>query len=201
VLKEVADPRAFGVAVLAGERLERVLEKPATPPSNLAVIGVYAFRREVFEVIARLRPSARGELEIADAINGLIEGGLTVDTSVTTEHWIDTGKMEDMLAANRAVLDSEPFAATPADCDVVAPCAIHPTARVTRSRIGPYVAIGPNCVITDCVIENSIVMEDTVIEDSPGIMDSMIGRFAFVQRAPLGARLTLGDHSRFEGPA
>lgn len=219
VLKEVADPRAFGVAVIDGERLVRVVEKPADPPSNLAVIGVYAFRPPVFDVIAHQRPSARGELEIADAINGLLDHGLRVDTSVTTEHWIDTGKMEDILAANRTVLDTfaagvDPSALLSAStvdgmvqvgsgaslyaCTVRGPVVIGAGARLSRCAIGPYVAIGDGCEIADSALTNTIVMEQTVVRSSPGIRDSMIGRFAVVTGAPAGARLTLGDHSRFE---
>jgi glucose-1-phosphate thymidylyltransferase len=219
VLKEVADPRAFGVAVIDGKRLIRVVEKPADPPSNLAVIGVYAFRPPVFDVIAHQRPSARGELEIADAINGLLDRGVRVDTSVTTGHWIDTGKMEDILAANRTVLDTFASSLDPAatisastvegmlqvgprasldSCSVRGPVVIGAGARLSRCAIGPYVAVGDGCEIADSALTNTIVMEQSVVRSSPGIRDSMIGRFAVVTGAPAGARLTLGDHSRFE---
>lgn len=219
VLKEVADPRAFGVALIDGERLVRVVEKPADPPSNLAVIGVYAFGPPVFDVIAHQTPSARGELEIADAINGLLDRGLRVDTSVTTEHWIDTGKMEDILAANRTVLATFASSLDPAatisastvegmvqvgpgasldSCSVRGPVVIGTGARLYRCAIGPYVAVGDGCQIADSALTNTIVMEQSVVRSSPGIRDSMIGRFAVVTGAPAGARLTLGDHSRFE---
>lgn len=219
VLKEVADPRAFGVAVIQGERLVGVVEKPAEPPSNLAVIGVYAFRPPVFDVIAHQSPSARGELEIADAINGLLDRGLRVDTSVTTEHWIDTGKMEDILAANRTVLDtftadidsSAMVSASTVEgmvrvgpgalldaCTVRGPVVIGAGARLSRCAIGPYTAIGDGCEITDSTLANTILMEQSVVRSSPGVRDSMIGRFALVAGAPAGACLTLGDHSRFE---
>ncbi len=219
VLRSVPDPRAFGVAVMDGERLTRVIEKPAQPPTDLAVIGVYAFKPVVFDVIAGQKPSARGELEIADAINGLLERGLRVDTSVTAEEWIDTGKMEDMLAANRTILATIEAGvaqgakvsgkqeglvrieagATVADCVLRGPVAIGPGARLRGSTIGPNVAIGRDSVVEFSTIENSIVMEESEIRDCPGIADSMIGRFAHVSSAPVGARLTLGDHSRFEG--
>lgn len=219
ILKEVADPRAFGVGTMLEGRLLRVDEKPAEPTSNLAVIGVYAFRSDVFEVIAGLSPSDRGELEIADAINGLIQGGLEVEAVVSDDYWVDTGKMEDMLEANRAVLASLDQGcenvSVPASCvatglvrigpnAVVTDCTLHGPvtigegARVTGSTVGPDVAIGPNCSVERSIIQNSIVMESTLIEDCPGIEDSMIGRFAEVRRAPAGSRLVLGDHSRFE---
>ncbi len=219
VLRSVPDPRAFGVAVMDGERLTRVIEKPAQPPTDLAVIGVYAFKPVVFDVISGQEPSARGELEVADAINGLLERGLRVDTSVTAEEWIDTGKMEDMLAANRTILatieagvasDAKvsgrreglvhiEAGVTVADCVLRGPVAIGAGARLRGSTIGPNVAIGRDCVVEFSTIENSIVMEESEIRDCPGISDSMIGRFAHVSSAPAGARLTMGDHSRFEG--
>jgi len=201
VLKEVPDPRAFGVAVIEGERLRRVVEKPSSPPSNLAVIGVYAFRPPVFDVIRGLEPSPRGEFEIADAINGLIERGLTVEASVTGDYWIDTGKMADILAANRAVLEA--FASAPAARDGVTfipPVAVSPDAIVEESRVGPYVSIGPGCVVRRSAVQDSILMEGAAVEDCPGIRHSMIGRSTLIRRAPAGAVLTLGDHSCFEGP-
>lgn len=219
VLRRVPDPRAFGVAVMDGERLATVVEKPAEPPTDLAVIGVYAFRPRVFDVIAAQRPSARGELEIADAINGLLERGHRVDTTVTAEEWIDTGKMEDMLAANRtilATLESEvpdgalvrssavglvciERGAVIEDSDLVGPVVIGAGTTVRNSRLGPNVSVGTGCTVENATFENCIVMEQTEIRDCPGIIDSMVGRFAHVCGAPQGARLTLGDHSRFEG--
>lgn len=219
VLRRVPDPRAFGVAVMDGERLTKVIEKPAEPPTDLAVIGVYAFRAGVFDVIAAQRPSARGELEIADAINGLLERGLRVDTSVTAEEWIDTGKMEDMLAANRtilATLEGEvtgdalvrstvtgvvrvEAGAVIEDCELTGPVVVGERTVLRNSRIGPNVSVGAGCVVENATLQNCIVMEETEIRDCPGIVDSMIGRFAHVCGAPTGAKLTLGDHSRFEG--
>jgi glucose-1-phosphate thymidylyltransferase len=156
----------------------------------------------VFDVIRSLTPSARGELEIADAINGLIECGLPVETSVTEEYWIDTGKMADILAANRAVLDAaaEPVTAR-RGVTFIPPVAVAADAVVEDSRIGPYASVGPRCVVRGSTVENTILMEHAVLEDCPGIRDSMIGRFAVARRAPQGAVLTLGDHSSFEGPA
>ncbi len=222
VLKEVADPRAFGVGVVSGTTLARVVEKPAEPPSNLAVIGVYAFRPEIFDVIEALRPSGRGEYEIADALNAIIARGSVVDAEVTADYWIDTGKMEDMLSANRAVLGTfagfiDPSAtvlrstasgaivmgagARVEDCVLTGPVAIGPGARLRGSRIGPDVAIGANCDVANSSLSNSIVMESCVIRDCPRIVDSMLGRFVHVECAAEGTRLVLGDHSRVEGGA
>jgi glucose-1-phosphate thymidylyltransferase len=208
VLKRVDDPRAF-----------RVVEKPADPPGNLAVIGVYAFTPAVHDVIARQSPSARGELEIADAINGLMESGAEVLCSVTDRYWIDTGKMEDMLAANRAVLDTieghidassavaeTAFtgavrvgpAASVENCGIAGPVVIGAGTRLRECVVGPYVAIGDGCTFEGVTIENAIVMEQSVLVRCSGVTDSMIGRFARVTGAPAGSRLTLGDHSCFE---
>ncbi len=219
ILKQVADPRAFGVAEMEGSRLTRIVEKPSIPPSDLAVIGVYAFRAAVFEVIAGQTPSPRAELEIADSINGLLARGLPVDVSVTDEYWIDTGKMEDMLHANQVILESMTAAihgsarmssttmagkvtvgaaAAVEGCHLVGPLVIGEGARLRGCRIGPYVAIGARSELTDVGLRNSIVMEDSVLAACPEIADSMIGRFVRVAGAPVGARLTLGDHSRME---
>jgi glucose-1-phosphate thymidylyltransferase len=219
VLKRVPDPCAFGVAEMDGERMVRMHEKPAVPPSDLAVIGVYAFTPAVFEVIAKQTPSARGELEIADAINGLIAGGRTVTASVTESYWIDTGKMEDMLAANRVVLAETTHVIRPTArvresscsndvrlgaesdlqrCEIVGPVVIGARARIRDCQIGPNVAIGDDCVLEGVSIRDSIVMEQSTLTHCAGIDASMIGRFTCVTGAPAGACLTLGDHSRFE---
>lgn len=219
LLKAVDDPRAFGVAELQGERLARVVEKPANPPSNLAVIGVYAFTPAVFDVIEHQRPSARGELEIADAINGLLDRGLKVTAATTAEYWIDTGKMEDILAASRVLLASMVPAVDPTatveDCLLEGAVAVGPRARLERCRItgpvvigagaslrdcevGPDAAIGDGSTLQSVTIRDSIVMQEAVLTACPGIESSMIGRFAIVSGAPAGSRLTLGDHSRFE---
>ncbi|MGH2633768.1 MAG: glucose-1-phosphate thymidylyltransferase [Tepidiformaceae bacterium] len=219
ILKAVDDPRAFGVAELNGERLVRVHEKPKDPPSNLAVIGIYAFTPAVFGVIDRQAPSGRGELEIADAISGLLAEGRTVTALVTPEYWIDTGKMEDMLAANRVVLAEikpciDPSAqlvgtvcegrvsiaegAELRDCRIAGPVAIGARAKLSGCTVGPDVAIGADCVLRDVSISDSIVMEQSELLACESIVASMIGRFAYVSGAPAGARLTLGDHSRVE---
>ncbi len=218
ILREVTDPRAFGVAEMQGERLIRVVEKPSSPPSKLAVIGVYAFSPAVFDIIAKQVPSARGELEIADAINGLLAIG-PVTTSITEAFWIDTGKMEDILAANRVMLEGLPMGCAPSavlshsaisgkveigagsvleGCTVRGPVSIGASAVLVNSTIGPHVSIGAHCQLRSVSVENSIVMDRSVIERCPGIRDSMIGRDTYVCGAPAGSVLTLGDHSRFE---
>jgi glucose-1-phosphate thymidylyltransferase len=215
VLKQVDDPSAFGVARMDGERMTAIVEKPSVPPSHLAVTGVYAFTSAVFAVIAGQTASARGELEIADSINGLIAAGHRVDATITSDDWIDTGKMDDILAANRIVLAGLVGGAGPGmlaargidpgarlqDCQVIGPCVIGPGAVLRRCIIGPHVAIGADCRLEDVTIANAIVMERAHLANCPGIADSMIGRDAVVCGVPAGSRLTLGDHSRIEGLA
>ena len=219
ILREVEDPRAFGVARMDGERLVEVVEKPQRPPSNLAVIGVYAFRPVVFDVIAAQRPSARGELEIADAINGLLAWGCRVEVEVTPREWIDTGKMEDILAANRLLLGTVERRIAPGalvrgsrvegavvieegarveESEVIGPAAIGAGAHIVGSVIGPNAAIGEGCRVVRSRVEDAIVMSSSEVVDCPGVAHSMLGRFTRVVGAPAGARLTLGDHSRVE---
>lgn len=196
-----------------------MVEKPPHPPSELAVIGVYAFSRAIFPVIERLRPSARGELEIADAINGLIAAGERVVALETPDYWIDTGKMEDILSANRILLDSfgidRRIAGALVESEVDGPVFIDPGARITHCRlrgplavgagavlenstVGPYVAIGARSVVRDSGLRNSIVMEDSEVVNCPDVRNSMLGRFVQVRGVPARTVLTLGDHSRLE---
>lgn len=220
VLTPVDDPSAFGVAIMDGERMTGVVEKPAVPPSNLAVTGVYAFTPAVFPIIEKQVPSARGELEIADTINGLIGAGHSVVATVTTDDWIDTGKMDDILAANRIVLAdiagqshagaslhhstlAGPVEIAPGaelnNCRVVGPASIGANTLLDDATVGPNVAIGADCTLKRVTIANAIVMERAALSDCAGIVDSMIGRDAVVCGLPAGSRLTLGDHSRIEG--
>jgi len=220
LLKRVADPAAFGVAILDGEgRVQRLVEKPREPISHLAVIGVYFFGPEVHEITPRLIPSARGELEITDAIQGLIDDGHTVRSAVIEDDWIDTGKKDDMLEANRLVLatltrnvqgeiDAESTivgavvvegGATIRRSHVRGPAIIGAGTRLDDAYVGPFTAIGPRCELTSCEIEHSIVLEGSVIRHvDRRIADSLIGREVVVERSPLkpqAIRLLLGDHS------
>lgn len=217
IARSVSDPRAFGVAEFRDGRLVCVREKPDVPPTDLAVIGVYGFTSTVFEVMERQRPSPRGELEIADSINGLLAADYLVQSSITAAEWIDTGKMEDILEANRVVLAAlvdDPALAPQGStfdgavqvgegarierCHIAGPVVIGAGATLRNSTVGPDVSIGDACTLDHVTIRNAIVMDHTEIRDCPGIVDSMIGRFARVCGAPHGARLTLGDHSSLD---
>jgi glucose-1-phosphate thymidylyltransferase len=221
LLKRVADPSAFGVAVLDEHGdVARLVEKPKEPISDLAVIGVYFFGPEVHAITPNLAPSPRGELEITDAIQGLVDAGLAVRTAVIDDDWIDTGKKDDMLEANRLVLGTVrrriegrvdesstlvgevvvEAGAEIAGSTVRGPAIIGADARLIDAYVGPFTAIGPRCVLTRCEIEHSIVLEASVIHDvNARIADSLIGKDVIVERSPLkpqAVRLMLGDHSR-----
>ncbi|MCS6801480.1 MAG: glucose-1-phosphate thymidylyltransferase [Chloroflexota bacterium] len=220
LLSRVPDPRNFGVAELDGTRVIRLVEKPKHPPSDLALVGIYFFDQTVFEAVEAIRPSFRGELEITDAIQWLVDAGLQVDAEILTTPWIDTGKMEDMLEANRLVLETlegsvegEVDAASRLVGKVIiargariinshlrGPVIVGENCEIVNSFIGPFSAIDHDCRIVNSEIEHSIVLEHAIIENFPTrIEDSLIGRFAEVRHAqakPVATRLLLGDHSR-----
>ena len=224
LLHPVANPEAFGIAEMADGRVTRIVEKPKEPKSNLAVVGIYMFDAAVHEVIAHLTPSWRNELEITDAIQGLIDRGLRVDAEVLDRYWIDTGKMDDMLNANRMVLSElkprrdgtidektrvhEPVVieagAVVEDSVLRGPLIIGRDTQVIGSYIGPNTAIDARCRIKGCRIEDSMIMEDTRLEDLHWpIVKSMIGRNVELRgghSANGSYSLTLGDHSRIEMP-
>ena len=223
LLRRVDDPSSLGVAVLDDDgRVLRLVEKPREPVSDLAVIGVYFFGPEVHQITPRLTPSARGELEITDAIQGLIDAGYEVRAETIADDWIDTGKKDDMLEANRLVLGSlqrrvsgdvdaastligpvvVEEGATISESTVRGPAIIGEGTVVRDAYVGPFTAIGPHCEVSDCEIEHSIVLEGSVIRNvERRIADSLIGREVVVERSPLrpqAIRLMLGDHSRVD---
>jgi glucose-1-phosphate thymidylyltransferase len=222
LLYRVRNPQDFGVAELRDGQVIRVVEKPAQPPTDLAVIGIYMFDHHVFEAVAGLRPSARGELEITDTIQALIDAGCRVRPHVVNGWWIDTGKKDDLLEANRLILETltADLAGT-LDGDsrahgkvIVAPGAevhnsvirgpaiIGPGTHLQNAYIGPFTSIDHDCLIVGCEIEHSIVLEGTRLIDVPGrIEDSLIGRNVEIMRSqqkPTAYKLMLGDFSRVE---
>jgi glucose-1-phosphate thymidylyltransferase len=224
MLHPVPNPEAFGIAEMSDGRVSRIVEKPRKPQSNLAVVGIYMFDPAVHDVISGLSPSWRGELEITDAIQGLIDRGLTVDAEVMDRYWIDTGKMDDMLNANRMVLSAMSprcdgtideksrihppvvieSGATVEDSVLRGPLVIGRDTAIVNSYIGPNTSIDARCQIVGCRIEDSIVMEDSRLEHLHWpVAKSMIGRFVELQgghNAGGTYSLTLGDHSRIEMP-
>jgi glucose-1-phosphate thymidylyltransferase len=220
LLTQVADPTQFGVAELDGTgRVIGLEEKPKEPKSDLALVGVYIFNRSIHDAVQAIRPSSRGELEITDAIQHLIDGGRDVRSHTITGYWKDTGRVEDMLECNRTVLESLESridGTVDADSELIGRVVIEAGAKVVRSRIlgpaiigvnttvvdayiGPYTAIAHDCILEDTEIEYSIVMSDTRISGVRRIESSLIGREVEVTPSRGGThthRLVLGDHSK-----
>jgi glucose-1-phosphate thymidylyltransferase len=222
LLKSVPDPQRFGVAALDSDgRVIRLVEKPADPPSDLALVGVYLFDRTIHEAVRAIAPSARGELEITDAIQWLIDHGSRVRHEVLNGWWIDTGKLTPLLEANRLLLekiehriDGTVDASSQLDGRVIVeadaevkgshirgPVVIGAGTRVINSFIGPFTAIAANCEIVNSEIEHSVVLERSRIIDIPRIEDSLIGREVEVLRSqnrPRALRMMVGDHCRID---
>ncbi len=222
MLTRVRDPRQFGVAELdAAGRVIGLEEKPREPKSDLALVGVYLFGPAIHDAVAGLKPSGRGELEITDAIQALIESGLPVESTIITGYWKDTGNVTDMLEVNRLVLESlEPRTDGRVDdtseligrvvvergaaverSRVVGPVVIGAGATVTDSYVGPFTSIGAGCAVVASEIEYSIVLPRASIRGVGRIQSSLIGRDAEVTPAPTtlrAHRLVLGDHSKVQ---
>src|SRR5262245_21383087 len=222
LLARVKNPSEFGVAELQGDRVVRLEEKPASPKSDLALVGVYLFSRCVFDAVRAIRPSKRGELEITDAIQHLISSGKRVRSHVIEGWWKDTGKVEDMLEGNRMMLTMleskiEGRVDTHSVIEGVVrigrgavversrlrgPLIIGEGARISDSYIGPFTSLGPGVELAGCEIEHSIVLERSQILSVPvRIESSLIGREVVItasQARPRAHRLMVGDSSRVE---
>jgi glucose-1-phosphate thymidylyltransferase len=223
ILTKVPNPSEMGVAVIDGNnRIVRLVEKPKDPPSDLGIVGIYLFDKNVFEAARAIKPSWRNELEITDAIQWLIDRKLDVRAQVITDRWIDTGKKDDMLDVNRVVLaeierridgsvsaDSEitgnvviEAGAEVVDSTIRGPAIIGEHSRVVRSYVGPFTSIYHHVTIEDSEIENSIVLEHTEISNASGRIDaSLIGRYVGIRHSrkrPTAYTLMLGDHSQIE---
>jgi glucose-1-phosphate thymidylyltransferase len=219
LLARVPDPQMFGVAELRDGQVVRLVEKPKEPIGNLALVGVYMFGPEVFESVNRIRPSFRNELEITDAIQDLIDRGLTVRPHIVDGWWKDTGKVEDMLEANRLILDTFERridgcvdaesriegkvvieAGAIVERSVIrGPAIIGRDAQVRHAYIGPFTSIMSGVEIQDTEIEHSIVLEGSSLRDLANrVTDSLIGKNVRIYRVPLkpsAYRFTLGDNS------
>jgi glucose-1-phosphate thymidylyltransferase len=223
LLTAVPDPQNYGVAELDGDRVVRLTEKPQTPSSDLALVGVYMFTASVHDAARAISPSARGELEITDAIQYLVDSGLRVEPHVVRGWWKDTGQLADMLEANRLILD-----VIEARCDgvledsqldgrvVVAagarlerstvrgPAIIGAGARLIDAYVGPYTAVGEGCVIESAEVENSILLGGSQVCGLDGrVESSLLGRNSRISRAerqPRAYRFMLGDNSEVRVP-
>ncbi|MCA9914282.1 MAG: glucose-1-phosphate thymidylyltransferase [Anaerolineae bacterium] len=222
VLKAVENPSSYGVAKLRDDGgIEYLVEKPKDPPSNLGLVGIYMFDHHIFDAVNSIEPSPRGELEITDAIQWLIDEGYSVYPHVHEGWWLDTGKAPDLLEANSYVLSElNPHIADDAEIDansqvdsrvtvqagakiinsiVRGPTIIGEHTVIENSYIGPFTSIYHDVQVMNCEIEHSIILENSrVINIDQRLRDSLIGRNATVEQAdkkPSGIKMTLGDHS------
>lgn len=223
LLAEVPTPEQFGVAELTHDgKVFRLVEKPKEPKSNLALVGVYMFDKNIFDAVKRIKPSWRGELEITDAIQDLIDHGLDVHPHIVRGWWKDTGKLDDMLEANRIVLEGLDARRGVSlgdigvrsriegrveigqgveliDSLVRGPVVIGDGARLENAFVGPYTSIGERCKLVCCEVENSIILADSEIRDTPLRIDgSLIGRNVKITKTdfkPKAYRFMLGDNS------
>jgi glucose-1-phosphate thymidylyltransferase len=222
LLAKVEDPRQFGVAEVTGTGdVVRLVEKPERPPSNLALVGVYLFDRNIHDAVRAIEPSARGELEITDAIQWLLDHDHRVVHEVLQGWWIDTGKKDPLLESNRYILETlEPanegtvdsqssiegrvviqHGAVITNSRVRGPTIIGEGTVIENSYIGPFTSIGAECEIRDAELDHSVVLDRAVIIQVVGIADSLIGRDVELTRSgqrPRALRLLLGDHSKID---
>jgi glucose-1-phosphate thymidylyltransferase len=219
LLARVPDPQMFGVAELAGGKVVRLVEKPKEPKSDLALVGVYMFSPAVFDSVKTIRPSFRNELEITDAIQDLIDRGLEVRPHIVDGWWKDTGKLEDMLEANRLILETlerriegtvdaesrvegkvviEPGAVVE-NSVIRGPVIIGARSRIVHAYVGPFTSVMNDAEIEDSEIEHSIVLEGSRISNLANrIEDSLIGKNVRIYRLPVkpaAYRFMLGDNS------
>lgn len=220
ILYKVANPSDLGVAIVDGGQVVKLVEKPKQFISDLAVIGVYFFDHHVFEAVNSIKPSARGELEITETIQYLIDHGLDVRSHLLTGSWIDTGKMQDILDANRLVLDvmeARNEGLVDAESQIIGrvvlekdaqivksvvrgPAIIGERTRVENSYVGPYTSIYHDCTISGSEIEHCVILENCRITDiGHRLEDSLIGRNVEIARSqmkPRAYRMVVGDFSR-----
>jgi glucose-1-phosphate thymidylyltransferase len=218
LLTHVPDPWNYGVAELNGASVARLVEKPKEPQTDLALVGVYMFTPAIFEAARSIEPSWRGELEITDAIQRLIDSGLSVDPHIVRGWWKDTGQVQDMLDANRLILDDleERIEGELVDSRVEGRVVIEPGARLERATvrgpaivgrntrivdayIGPYCAVGDDVTIERAELEHSIVLNGSSVRDLEGRLEaSLIGRNVRIGRSPAlpkAYRFVVGDNA------
>ena len=221
LLKEVEDPTRFGIAVLdEKDNVVQLIEKPKTPPSNLALVGVYLFTNKIHKAIERIKPSWRGELEITDAIQEMINLGYKVKAEKLETWWLDTGKKDDILYANAKILDEyikqeingetintkiEGRVTIQNGTKIInstirGPTIIGQNCHIENSFIGPYTSIGDNTQITESIIEYTVILENTTIKGVDRLEESLIGRNTKIikNQKHKTLKLNVGDYSEVE---
>ncbi len=222
-LGEVSDPTRFGIAQIENGKLVKVVEKPKDPPSNLAIAGVYLFRKSIFDAIARIKPSKRGELEITDAIDTLINDGKAVKPHTLTGWWIDAGKPDSIIQANQLVLGELPYTPKIEDPNIVmgksdvshrvvvgensqiidsvvrGPVIIGKNVTIRGSFVGPYSSIGDNSFIENSELDATIIMENCTISGISGRIDSSLiadnSQVTSAGHVPAAHRFILAENS------
>jgi glucose-1-phosphate thymidylyltransferase len=221
VLKEVDDPSRFGIAQLDQEgNVVRLVEKPKKPMGNLAIIGTYLFSNKVHKAIEHIKPSWRGELEITDAIQEMVNMGFKVKAEILNSWWLDTGKKDDILSANAKILDEYvtldakgtivnstidgrvtiDSTAKVKDSTIRGPCIIGKNTQVENSFIGPYTSVGDNSQILNSNLEYCVILENVTVKDVARLEDSLIGKNAKVTKSRKDStiKLHIGDYSEVE---
>jgi glucose-1-phosphate thymidylyltransferase len=221
ILKEVEDPSRFGIAQLDKEgNIVKLVEKPKTPMGNLAIIGTYLFSSKIHKAIERIKPSWRGELEITDAIQEMVNMGFKVKAEILNSWWLDTGKKDDILSANAKILDeyierdlngqienssiegrvSIGKGAQVSNSTIRGPCVVGKNSQVNNSFIGPYTSVGDNSKIINSHLEYSVILENVTIENVDRLEDSLIGKNAKVSKSRKNntIKLHVGDFSEVD---
>ncbi|MBA7504676.1 UTP--glucose-1-phosphate uridylyltransferase [subsurface metagenome] len=221
LLARVPHPEQFGVVELKGKKVLRLVEKPKRPKSDLALVGVYMFDKNIFKAVNNIKPSWRNELEITDAIQYLIDHNFTVRPHIITGWWKDTGKLEDILEANRIILDdlkshvkgkvdkeSKLFGKVRIDKGaeirksvIRGPVIIGENSRIVNSYIGPFTSVYFKVTIENSEVEHSIILENSKISDIRRIEDSLVGQNVEILKSkakPSAYRIMVGDSSRVE---
>lgn len=221
LLKEVEDPTRFGVAVLDDKgNVVKLIEKPKVPPSNLALVGVYIFSNKVHKAIERIKPSWRGELEITDAVQEMVNMECRVKAEKLDTWWLDTGKKDDILYANAKILDE--YITQSVNGEIIesriegrvtihentkiinsivrGPAIIGKNCNIQNSFIGPFTSIGNNTQITESSIEYSVILEGSIIKGVERLEESLVGRNAKIIRNQMQKtlKLNIGDYSEVE---
>jgi glucose-1-phosphate thymidylyltransferase len=221
ILKEVDYPSSFGIAQLDAQgNITRLVEKPKTPMGNLAIIGTYLFSNKIHKAIEKIKPSWRGELEITDAVQEMVNMGLKVKAEILNSWWLDTGKKDDILSANAKILDTyinEDINGAVIDCKIDGrvkvessakicgskirgPCVIGNNVTIQDSFIGPYTSIGDGSTIVNSGIEYCVIQENVTVKDIERLADSLIGKNAHLTRNQRNRtiKLHVGDYSEVQ---